>query len=137
MKNLATRIQEDGIEMDIVYLGREADDEGWQHDAWRVYLRLAPRMHREVRTLAVPYKMGIGLEGRPPKTSEVLSSLLTDARQIQGHDGFEHWASEFGYTDSRKSEKLYQACVLQSLELGRFLGSDFYAYLNETDWEWN
>lgn len=45
-----------------------------------------------------------------PTSASVLHSILLDS-DVLNHDGFESWASEFGYdTDSRKAEGIYNEC---------------------------
>jgi hypothetical protein len=76
------------------------------------------------KRLTVDYYMGIGHEGEAPKTEDVLDSLAMDAQAYWlDFDGF---CDEFGYDkDSRKAEKIYNACRHNSARLERFCGDSF------------
>jgi hypothetical protein len=59
----------------------------------------------------------------------VLEALLSDA-SVAGYDQFEEWAADLGYDpDSRKAEKVYQACVEQTAQLRQLLGDDFETFV--------
>lgn len=59
-----------------------------------------------------------------PNLEDVLYSLLLDASVLDSPT-FEDWAGEFGYdTDSRKSEKLYNACLEIALKMRALLGDE-------------
>lgn len=60
---------------------------------------------------------------KPPTVEDVLDCLASDACGIENSNGFEDWASEYGYdTDSRKAEKIHEACSFQRDELRAFIG---------------
>jgi|SRR5215471_1119910 len=95
------------------------DDDGWAHYAYTV------RLSFEGRTLESPWSQGTALLD-PPTASDVLQAMLSEAFGIDDADGFEDWASSFGYDpDSRKAERLYNACAEQSDKLRAFLGEHY------------
>lgn len=78
------------------------------------------------RTFTTFYSMGSAHKGAP-KIDSVLSSLMFDASGAENASSFEDWASEYGYdTDSRKAERMYNACREISAKLRVFLGRDAY-----------
>lgn len=67
----------------------------------------------------------------PPKTEDVLSSLLLDA-QVLGSDCYEDWADECGYDrDSCKGETVYRACLAIALKLRNGLGEPLLSILQD------
>ena len=51
-----------------------------------------------------------------PKITDVIHSLVTEC-DVLGLESFEQWAGEYGYDpDSRKAEKIYQDCRIQSMK---------------------
>jgi hypothetical protein len=60
-----------------------------------------------------------------PTLSEILDSLAMDCSEFIWGIDFEEWATTLGYdTDSRKAEKIYQACQAEFNGLLRILGID-------------
>ncbi len=58
-----------------------------------------------------------------PTIKDVLESLTLDA-EVKNYLSYESWASEYGYDeDSRKGEKIYQACQKTAEKLTKVLGS--------------
>lgn len=65
-----------------------------------------------------------------PDSASVVASLLMDGDALN-YSGFEDWADSFGYdTDSRKAEKIYEACLDIALKLRNALGEDGIAKLS-------
>ncbi len=65
-----------------------------------------------------------------PDPRDVIYSLLMDS-EVLDYDGFESWADSFGYDqDSRRAEKMYQACMKIALQMNR-LGSSVIEELRE------
>jgi hypothetical protein len=63
-------------------------------------------------------------------SADVLHSLLLDASVLDA-GGFENWAGDYGFDlDSRKAEKMYQACLEIALKLRAGLGDEGIARLN-------
>jgi hypothetical protein len=60
-----------------------------------------------------------------PTIEEVLESMQMD---VNGElDDFESWAGDYGYdTDSRKAEKIFQACQREKKQLRAFLGRELF-----------
>lgn len=66
----------------------------------------------------------------PPTVEEVLDCVASDASSHESSDSFEDWAAEFGLdTDSRKAERIYEACRKQARDLRRLLGVVDYEFL--------
>jgi len=119
------------------------DEDGWEHYAWSATL------HRGSQTLTTPYRMGTAHVGRkghtwfdgttwpkyeptPPTIEIVLDSLASDAGAYEQARNFEDFAADFGYdTDSRKAERMYQACGEVSKQLRTFLGLEEFRMLLE------
>lgn len=58
-----------------------------------------------------------------PHFADVLQSLVMDSEGVDEVDTFEEWADHYGYdTDSRKAEKIYEACRKIARDLRRVLG---------------
>jgi hypothetical protein len=83
------------------------------------------------RQLTTPFFTGLGWDTEPNQL-DVLSSLLSDASCYENSSSFEDFCSDLGYnSDSRKAEKIYQACEKNAKKLKQFLGDDHEAISNE------
>ena len=75
--------------------------------------------------------MKTGKKQIAPKFADVIYSLVMDSEVID-YEGFEDWASNFGYdADSRSAEKTYRACLEIALKLRNGLGEEGLAKLRE------
>lgn len=73
---------------------------------------------RAGQTLHTQYSMGSAHTGMPKET-DVFNCLLMDTADWL-EDGFENWAEMLGYdSDSRKAEKIYNACKETAYGLAR------------------
>lgn len=107
------------VTADVESLSYGRDEDGWEHNAYRVTLRY------QGRQMTTPYKTGLGWTNAPT-AADVLESLLSDASSIENGNDFEDWASNYGFNpDSRKAEAIYKATVKQTNKLRRLLGDDF------------
>lgn len=128
MTTLDQRIRDARISITVGPAKRTRDDDGWEHDAYRVQLT------RKGQTIRVPFRKGTGHNGNPPQVEEVLEALVSDASGVENALSFEEWADEYGYdTDSRKAETTYRAVVRQTEKLRLLLGDEYEAFLWETD----
>lgn len=94
-----------------------------QMNHWRCTLR------REGKRMTVLFSMGLGLSGEPT-VAAVLECLASDAAGYFNANGFDDWASEYGYeTDSRSAHKCYKTTERQSMRLAKFMGDDLDALL--------
>jgi hypothetical protein len=86
------------------------------------------------RDLKIPFSQG-SAHTEAPTAEDVLDCLASDASSIENARSFEDWAGEMGYdTDSRKHEKVYNACVKSRDDLREFLGKEaFESLLWETE----
>jgi hypothetical protein len=70
-----------------------------------------------------------------PSVAGMLDCLRSDAHAGESNV-FEDFASEFGYdSDSRKAEAIWHACQKIRGELQRLYGSEFDAFMNESESE--
>lgn len=74
-----------------------------------------------------PQAQAVLLRWATPDINGVLESLLSD--HDAGELDFEDFASEFGYSDSRKAYKIWEACVEVKRKLRAFLGYEGIATL--------
>lgn len=71
---------------------------------WKVTLR------RKGRKLTTEFHQG-SAHTSEPTAADVLSCLVSDAVSVEQEPDFEGWAESLGYdTDSRKAERIYEAC---------------------------
>lgn len=96
----------------------DRDDDGWQHDRYRV------RLNYQGRQMTLQFRKGLGHAGSPPTLDEVADSIRLDCSTALDL-GFEDWAAELGYdADSRKAEDIYRQCVIEANALRRLLGDE-------------
>jgi hypothetical protein len=125
---LDTLLATHGFAIRSTSLGRDHED-SWQFDNWRV------SVHYQGRQFALDYRMGVGHNGRKPGLAEVVAAVLRDAEM--GAETFEGWCDELGEnTDSRKAERIWQACVAQRAKVVTLLGADLDLYLDGDRQEW-
>lgn len=130
MKSLQDRIADLDITFMVHANGRTKDEDGWEHDAYTVTL------FREDRTMTVPFKMGTGHNGVPPKIEDVVDALASDASTLDDAGDSFDWAESLGYEPyTRKVENLYRAVVKQTDDLRKLVGDDdaFMALLYDTE----
>lgn len=101
--------------------------------SWRVTL------HNPVtgRRMTVPFHMGPA-NTEPPTAAEVLDVLVSEATSYRNADGFEDFATDFGYDlddypARRRAQRIYNACRRVDERLTPFLGDDFDAFAYETE----
>lgn len=88
-------------------------------DGWTCVLKYKGKQY------TVHYYMGYGLNGKEPRKKDVLESLLLDASGYDNAKNYEDFADEFGYDpDSRKGEKVYNACGKVSKNMHRLFTKD-------------
>lgn len=131
MKTLKARVRDDNIRAESVMTDPPdyAESSGWERSAnW-----YSVTLKRKRRQLTVPFGMGSGLTDEPT-AEDVLNALLSDASGYENAQGFEDWASEYGYdTDSRKAEQTYHLVRIQTQNLREFLGDAFDEYVWNTE----
>jgi hypothetical protein len=98
-------------------------EDGWEHHSYRVQLRNGLT---GAVTPAFDWKQGYAIEDSPEdRPDAILDALVSDAWSYETADSFEDFAAEFGYDeDSRKAEKIYNACGEVAAWLDEFLGGD-------------
>lgn len=107
-------LDEMGVSFGTIRVAERPDGDLW-HDGvshWRVLFK------RGNHDLTAFYSMGSACTGQP-QMADVFNCLLNDSDNIEGND-FEGWASDYGFdTDSRKAERVFNACQKTLLELKR------------------
>ncbi len=121
MKGRTARfVRKNGVRISVSY-GAPENPEFIESDGWSVTLKM------DGRQMTVPFYKGFGHHGAKPTAEEVLECLAMDAEGIENVFSFEDWCAEYGYdSDSRRAEKIYNACLRQTEELRKFLGDKFY-----------
>lgn len=83
----------------------------------------AVRLTYDGRSLGTVFHQGLA-HSKPPTAADVLYCLASDARGVE-HATFEDFCSEYGYdTDSRKAERLYEACKRTSKQMRDLFGDE-------------
>lgn len=111
---------------------------GWDNFGWQ-----GPKTVHDLQILETILKTGthhvvmgpkgpqLSMQPLPiaPILKDVMYCLISDSDAAQYRD-FEDWAENYGYdADSRKAEKIYQACMEIALKLRAELGDDLMAEL--------
>lgn len=101
------------------------DERTWHRNArhWRV--KLVRTVNGKRRELSTPFSQG-SAHVKPPTAADVLSCLLMDARAAGST--FEDWCADLGYdSDSRKAERVWDACRKIAPKVQAFCGDDLSA----------
>jgi hypothetical protein len=70
-----------------------------------------------------------------PKIESILECVALDA-SVLDYPSFEAWVPDLGYDrDSRKGEKVYRACLDQTLALSAVIGRENLQALRDWDWD--
>ena len=94
---------------------------------WKCTLR------HQGRQLTASFSQGPAIS-QEPTADDVLGCLASDAAGFDSADGFEDWASGYGYdTYSRKAERTYNLVKTSAGKLRRFLG-DLYQSALQAEW---
>ena len=99
---------------------RSGIGDGWDASAshWRC------KLLRNQLDMNTEYSMG-SAHKNAPLLVDVLDCIAMDSAGIENARGFEDWCGEYGYdTDSRKAERIYNACLSQYEQLTYWLGSE-------------
>lgn len=131
MQTLAAFIKTYGLTMDVEVTSRNPNMEPSPHMTRHFICKIRGRDvdNGGTATHAVFFSQGSG-HVKPPTLSEVLDCLASDASDVENANGFEDWASDYGYDpDSRKAEKVYNQCVKARDGLRAFLGAAAYESL--------
>jgi hypothetical protein len=76
----------------------------------------------------------IGPAHNYPQAEGLIECLIQDTRSAFDYSSFEDWADCFGYDqDSRKAEKIYQACKKNAKKLLKCLGMSKDRFLKATE----
>jgi len=124
MNSMKVFVEKNRIGISVNYADENKNNPDWKNaNHYKVTLR-----HKGKR-LTSYFSQGYGITGEP-KTEDVLNDLASDSSGIENARSFEDWAADYGYdTDSRKAEKIYNACMKQSEKLKSFLGDNLYQEL--------
>ena len=125
-KTMETMTKQNELNMSVfngARLSYEKQDE-WQKQANGYTIKLSYGR----KTYSVDYWQGVGIKERPTLKG-VMECLFLDAESSS--ENFEDFCSNFGYdTDSRKAERIYNACKRIKENLKRLLGEQ-YGYYQE------
>lgn len=88
----------------------DRDPNDWARNASHWNIALTREGFGVKPTIYTEYSMGSAHKGAP-NLADVMHSLHSDSRGVEGTT-FESWAADYGYeTDSRKAESIYRGCV--------------------------
>lgn len=122
---IARFVKENNVRIAVSY-GAPENPDFENCDGWTVTLEM------DGRQMTTPFYKGYGHHGEEPTAEEVLECLAMDAAGIENVFSFEDWCAEYGYdSDSRRAEKIYNACLRQTEKLRKFLGDKFYNLVYE------
>lgn len=142
------RVESDLKSLDISMTTERTDrgnEDGWIYDGWRVVF-----IARGHGNMTIPFKMGIGNNGKAPTAYDVLNSLALETSMFHPSAvSFEFFCREFGWSieepkDRQKYMKNYKGCQREHEILERFFGKiagkfpvTFSDNRHYTDaWEW-
>lgn len=92
-------------------------------DHWKVTLRR--ETPQGLRTMVTYFSQGYGHNGKAPKLTAVLETLILDSNVLTMRD-FADWCDEYGYNaDSLKDRKTYDATRKLAERFRRWLGPLF------------
>ena len=115
----------DPVPMNPAYEGADPEERKWADESYHYKCIIKkPR-----KTFSVYFSMGSANQD-PPKLSEVLDNLASEASGFENNPDFESWAGEYGYDpDSRKAERIFRMIETESNKLKQFLGEEAYKKL--------
>jgi hypothetical protein len=112
----------------LYHNGTNTDADGWTYNDWTVTIRNA---NTGMEYVLESYKMGTGLTGEPDL--EMILDVLAMEFSYTVYD-FEEWADNLGYDrDSRKAERIYNACRDERWGFARAFGPDATAELEQME----
>ena len=83
-------------------------------------------LHHDKREYSLYFSQGLGIKHKPTAKS-VLESVLLDVSCVESGQTFEDFCSELGYdTDSRRAERIYNACLKERDQIGELFGPEVY-----------
>lgn len=103
-------------------------DQSWKADHYEVTLtfwNLTNSGPNRPASFTTYYSKGLGHKGKPPKSTEVLESLILDCDVVG--QSFKDWADSLGYNhDSISDLKLYYNCTNVVTKLKNTLGREVF-----------
>jgi hypothetical protein len=138
MTTMAERVTELGITLAVAD-GPEwkRDQDGWEHNAYRIRLRRRATADTGARSITVPWMQGMAHQGAPDAAT-VLNAIVGDTVTHDNAASFDGFLAEFG-TDTedraavKAQRKIWAALERQSPKVRAFLGDDFDAVAFDTD----
>lgn len=115
-----------GVTMAVTHLGMGEAllDSGriWEYDSYEIVMTTPGTGGAYLRVPS--YRTGIAHRGKEPSAYDIWTCLVSDLFSILNSRGFVEWAKELGYNpDSRKDQKIYQACLRESRRVQSFLAT--------------
>ena len=126
-------LEDRSIEFIVEYLGvfRNKDDCDWEHHkSIATFHRGDSRSNNPDIAIveSFDFHMGMGTNGEP-HAADVLHSLCLDIASAE--ISFEDWCADYGYdSDSRKAERIYNACNAEAKKVRRLFSDDEIFELN-------
>lgn len=112
---------------------RETNASNAKTKAWGSAIKVGSKLVNS-KTLAARAYLDAIAKSYQPDVESVLYCLAADAQTVHNARSFEEWANDLGYdADSRKAEKIYNACRDEAFELMRWLGGEHYQQLIECE----
>jgi len=94
------------------------NDKEARHFSYRIYVLYGDRSGKEIKGY---FSQG-SAHRKNPTIVEILDALSSDTQELDGQ-GFEDWASSYGYEeDSRKAYKIWEMCLKEAQDLRSLLG---------------
>ena len=122
---LALFIIDHGITLSSVKIDKNPSNDEFQGNHYEVTLQRASQ-----RRMTTYFSKGYGHEGKSPEVFEVLNCLQSDCWLVRNNETFDDFCRELGYdTDSRRAEKIYEACKKTERDLDRFMGNEMQSFL--------
>ena len=130
MKSIQEFIKVNNIKVTCNQITERKDDIAWPEGSTHWNCKIS---HKE-NTMFVTFSQGSAISGEP-EAAEVLNAVACDAASYNDAKTFEDFADELGYDpDSRKAEKIYNACGKSADNLKTLLGPELYeALLYDTE----
>lgn len=117
-------IEKYDVEMEFEEVSSRPD--GLMDDNWKARHYRCTLTQRSYHNKMEVY-FSVGLAHSEPKLEDILDCMASDSAGYENAWSFEDWANEYGYDpDSRKDERIYNACAKQAEELNAWLRDEAY-----------
>lgn len=119
--NLDEFITKYNITMDAEYAENNPNMDGNQ-----IMNHYIVTLHHDDREYSLYFSQGLGIKCEPT-AKRVLESVLMDVSCVESGQTFEDFCAEIGYdADSRRAERIYNACLKERDQIGELFGPEVY-----------